>query len=73
MRQGNGFHGRYRSHERHFSNEAQFLKFAKARDEDDLTNPVFVDSHLLSNTTLLISSSAPETPREIGKTKGVSA
>ena len=34
MRRGNGFDGRYRSQERQFSNEAQFLKFVKARDED---------------------------------------
>jgi len=31
---------RYPSHERGFANEAQFLKFAKPRDPDNVTNLV---------------------------------
>jgi len=40
MRQLHKFGDCYRAQQRGFFTEAQFLKFAKARDEDNLTNRI---------------------------------
>ena len=69
MRYGNRFNGRYRSPERRFSTEAHFLKFAEARDEDDLTNPVFTSSDFPATTTIIDNSLTANPERLTGRAK----
>jgi hypothetical protein len=52
MRQRYNFAGRYRSHERSFSSDAQFLKFAGRRERDNPVNLVRSMPNLSTNTVL---------------------
>jgi hypothetical protein len=58
---------------RHFSTEANFLRFAKARAEDDLTNPLFTDSDFIGSTTLIDPQSNIELVQITGRAKAASA
>jgi hypothetical protein len=49
------------------------LRFADARDVDDLTNPVFARSDILQTTTVIETSSKTDPEGQIGKSKAATA
>jgi hypothetical protein len=69
MSQQRDFTGRFRSQERSFFSEAQFLKFARPRGKDDLTNLVRAAPNLSMNPTLIDApmTTEPERSRTLAK------
>jgi hypothetical protein len=70
MRRNNTFGCCYRP-ERCFLNEAQFLKFSKSRDRQDLTN--LICARLSPATNEKEASGPAEPAHDLNKAKGVSA
>ena len=73
MKRRHNFPCRYPSHERGFANEAQFLKFARPRDQDNVTNLVRSIPNVPAAGTLEELSETTEVTGRPGKAKGVSA
>jgi hypothetical protein len=68
MRQQNKFAGRYRSKERGFVTEAQFLKFVKPRNEDNMPHLVCSMPNFSTNTTVIEVSETTEINRPVAIT-----
>lgn len=73
MRRRHNFPCQYPSHERGFANEAQFLKFARPRDQDNVTNLVRAVPNCSANPILPELSQTTEVTEGPVKAKGVSA
>jgi hypothetical protein len=73
MKRRHNFPCRYPSRERGFANEAQFLKFARPRDQDNVTNLVRAVLNCSANPILSALSQTTEVTERPVKAKGVSA
>jgi hypothetical protein len=72
MRQLNKF-GSYRFGTRGFFNEAEFLKFAEPRNQDDLTSLVRTPPNVSANEAHVTSMEAAEIARQLTLAKKASA
>jgi hypothetical protein len=75
MKRQHNFADRHTPHERSFSNEAQFLKFVRPRDQDNVTNLVRVVPNFSAPATLTLVElfQIAKLTEESGRAKGVSA
>jgi hypothetical protein len=73
MKRQHNFADRHTPHERSFSNEAQFLKFVRPRDQDNVTNLVRVVPNFSATATLVELFQIAKLTEESGRAKGVSA
>jgi hypothetical protein len=73
MKRRHNFPCRYPSHERGFANEAQFLKFVRRRDQDNMTNLVRAMPNCSANPILPELYQTTEVRERPVKAKGVLA
>jgi hypothetical protein len=73
MKRRHNFPCRNPSHEQGFANEAQFLKFARPRDQDNMTNLVRTVPNYSADPILPELSQSTEVTERPVKAKGVSA
>jgi hypothetical protein len=70
MRQLQKFGDCYRSQQRGFFTEAQFLKPVKARDPDNLISRILPKPNLATNTTTTEAATIPEPARQFALANG---
>jgi hypothetical protein len=73
MRRPNNFPCQFSSRERGFANEARFLKFARPRGQDNVTNPVRSIPNSSVNGVLQELFQTTEITEVSGNAKGASA